>query len=68
MSLRGFHILFISLATLFCAFFAYWAFFMNGDQREVMIDVIGWVCAIGVIAFPVYGVYFYKKAKNILTK
>lgn len=67
MSLRGFHILFISLATLFCAFFATWAFFLYDAPRELMIDVIGWVCAVGVLAFPIYGVYFYRKAKHILS-
>lgn len=67
MSLRGFHILFITVATLFCAFFAFWAFFLSGANHDKMIDVLGWVCATGVIAFPVYGIYFYRKAKNILS-
>jgi len=66
MSLRGFHIIFITFTTLLCAGFAVWALYLYDSPREITIDIIGWVCAAGVLLFPAYGIYFYRKAKHIL--
>jgi len=67
MSIRGFHIIFITLATLFCAFFAVWALYLYDAPRETTMDVLGWICAAGVLIFPIYGIYFYKKAKHLIS-
>lgn len=65
MSLRAFHIVFVTVCTLLCAFLAVWAFGFAAD-RTAIITVLGVVGAIGVVGMPVYGVYFYRKARNIL--
>lgn len=65
MSLRAFHIVFVTVSTLLCLFFAVWAF---GFSREsgAIITVLGVVGVIGSLGMPVYGVFFYRKARNIL--
>lgn len=64
MSLRAFHIVFVTVATLLCAFLAVWAF-RFAENRDAMITVLGAVGALGVFAMPVYGVYFLRKARNL---
>lgn len=66
MSIRGFHLLFICLATVFCAAVAVWAFAIGADDLGVFVKVMGAVCALLAVVLPVYGVYFYRKAKNLL--
>ena len=60
MSLRGFHILFITLAILMSAGCAWWAF-ANG-----IAPVFGAGCVVVAIGLAVYGVYFLKKSKNLI--
>jgi len=57
MSLRSFHIVFISVATLLFALLGVWGF--NANEQGVMILGI-----IGLLIIPVYGVYFLKKSKQ----
>jgi type IV secretory pathway TrbL component len=64
MSIRGFHLFFISLASVFCALVAIWAFVVGAD--DVLLKVVGGLCALAALVLPVYGVYFYRKAKNLL--
>lgn len=61
MSLKGFHIFFIFLATLLAIGFAAWSL-MN--QTAVPVGICSAVLALGLI---VYGVWFVKKSKNIIT-
>lgn len=65
MSLRAFHIVFVTVSTLLFAFLAFWAFGLTRD-REGIATFLGVLGVIGVLGMPVYGVYFYRKAKNIL--
>jgi len=64
MSIRGFHLFFISLASVFCALVAIRAFVVGAD--DVLLKVVGGLCALAALVLPVYGVYFYRKAKNLL--
>jgi len=66
MSLRGFHIVFISLTTILCVFMAVWAFRLAPGDAGVAAPILGVVGVIGAIGFPVYGVYFYRKAKKLI--
>ena len=61
MSLKGFHVFFIILATLLAIGFAAWSL-MN--QTAVPVGICSAVLALGLI---VYGVWFVKKSKNIIT-
>ena len=61
MSLKGFHIVFIALSVLLTAGFAYWSF-----ANETAIPV-GIGSAILSVALVIYGIYFIKKSRNIIT-
>ncbi|MGB1129968.1 MAG: hypothetical protein ACPG4K_07955 [Haloferula sp.] len=65
MSLRSFHIVFVTIATLMFAFLAVWAFAF-AEPRDGVATGLGVLGIIGSLGMPVYGVYFYKKARNIL--
>ena len=66
MSLRGFHIVFITLSTLLCLFLAVWAFGFAPVDAGAIAPVLGVIGIIGTIGLPVYGVYFYRKARNLV--
>ena len=65
MSLRAFHIVFVTVSTLLFAFLALWAFVLAAD-RTAMVTALGIVSVAGLLGMPVYGVYFYKKVRNIV--
>lgn len=65
MSLRSFHIVFVTVTTLMFAFLAVWAFGF-AQERDVVVNGLGILGAIGLVGMPIYGVYFYRKARNIL--
>ncbi len=64
MSLKGFHIIFITLATLLCVFVVLWAFVLE-DTATLWLKVFGGSCALAAVILPIYGVRFYRKAQNI---
>lgn len=64
MSLRAFHIVFITIATLLCVFMALWAFLFA--ESRVAAIILGTVGILGAVALPLYGVSFYRKASKIL--
>lgn len=66
MSLRGFHIVFITLTTVLCVFLALWAFLWAPNNAGLAGPILGAVGVLGSIGFPVYGVYFYRKAKHLI--
>lgn len=64
MSLKGFHILFITISTLLCIFVVLWAF-VFASYSEMSLKVFGGVCAVMAIILPVYGIRFYRKSREI---
>lgn len=64
MSLKGFHIVFITVSTLLFGFLILWSFLLAGeaDSASRAMRVSG---IVGILLLPVYGVYFLKKAKRI---
>ncbi len=65
MSLRTFHIVFVTVSTLLFVFLAVWAFgFARGS--DAVVTGLGVLGVIGTLGMPAYGVYFYRKARNIL--
>ena len=64
MSLKGFHIVFVTVSTLLCVFLALWAFLFAPEQ-SAMVLALGSVGALGALVMPVYGVYFYRKINRI---
>ena len=65
MSLRAFHIVFVTVSTLLFAFLAVWAFAFATD-RTATITALGVTAVIGTLVMPVYGVFFYRKVRKIL--
>ncbi len=64
MSLKGFHIVFVTVSTLLCVFLALWAFLLAADSGGVTF-AIGLVGVLGAVSLPIYGVYFYRKITRI---
>ena len=60
MSLRGFHIFFISLVTLFSFLIAVALFVMGFDPR------FGTACAAFGVMIAVYGVWFIRKSRKLI--
>ena len=63
MSLKGFHILFITLSTLLCVFVVLWAFVLTA-HADTALRIFGGVCAVIGVILPVYGVNFYRKSRE----
>lgn len=60
MSLKGFHIVFVTVSTLLCMFLALWAFVLT-FEKSGMVTALGIVGVTGALLLPVYGTYFYRK-------
>ncbi len=60
MSLKGFHIVFVTVSTLLCVFLALWSFVFAADKSGIIL-ALGIVGAAGAVIMPVYGVCFYRK-------
>jgi Na+/proline symporter len=64
MSLKSFHIVFVTVCTLLFTFLSLWSFLISPDKTGV-IGGIGYVGIVGIILTLIYGVYFMRKAKRI---
>ena len=64
MSLKSFHIVFVSVSTLLCVFMALWAFVLAPESSAIH-TALGVVGVAGALLMPVYGVCFYRKAARI---
>lgn len=64
MSLKGFHIVFVTVSTLLCVFLALWSFVLSPEPSG-MATALGVVGIVGAILMPVYGVCFYRKFARI---
>lgn len=64
MSLKGFHIVFVTVSTLLCLFLALWAFLL-APEGTATTGVVGTIGVAGSLLLPAYGVYFYRKITRI---
>ncbi len=64
MSLKGFHLVFVTVSTLLCAFLALWSFVL-APEKSGMVTALGIVGVAGSLLMPAYGVYFYRKITRI---
>lgn len=64
MSLKGFHIVFVSVCTLLFTFLALWSLVFV-PERSLALTVLGGVGVAGALLMPVYGVSFYRKISKI---
>ncbi len=65
MSLRSFHIVFITLVTLFFAAFAAWGFLVGLQQDAKFWNPVSWISVVTSLAVLAYGLYFISKAKKL---
>ena len=65
MSLRGFHIFFVTVVTLFFAGVAVWGWTVGPSQDASFWNIVAIVSTITAVITPIYGVYFIKKAKQL---
>jgi hypothetical protein len=64
MSLKGFHIVFVTVSTLLFVFLAFWAFIYM-QEASTLTRVLGGIGLAGAALMPIYGVRFYRKATRL---
>ncbi len=65
MSLKHFHIFFITVSFLFLSYFAYWnmqAYQVSQDQTDLMLAL---VAAGSLLPLSIYAVWFFKKLRKL---
>lgn len=65
MSLKAFHILFVTLSTLLAIWFSIWSFGQHVAGAGTLYLVLGACGALLVVALIVYGIWFLKKMKDV---
>jgi len=64
MSLKSFHLVFVTVCILLFAFLTLWSLVLS-PESSAMISALGYVGIGGIVLMAVYGVYFYRKAQRI---
>ena len=64
MSLKSFHLVFVTVSTLLFAFLTLWSFVLS-PESSAMTTALGYVGIAGAILMLAYGVFFYRKAQRI---
>lgn len=64
MSLKGFHLVFVTVASVLFAFLILWSFVIT-NETSPWADALGYIGIAGLILMPFYGVYFLRKAREI---
>jgi hypothetical protein len=65
MSLRAFHLFFISLSAVMAAFCAAWAFSQFRADHQFIYAIGSVVSAISVAGLAIYGAAFQRKTRNL---
>ena len=66
MSIKGFHLIFIAIAALFCAGFGVWALFLDDHSTGSGVKVFGGITLVASAVLIVYGFHFRRKSKDII--
>ncbi|HUF61313.1 MAG TPA: hypothetical protein VMN36_04505 [Verrucomicrobiales bacterium] len=66
MSLKGFHIVFITVSVLLTLGFSWWCLSIPESGREPVVTWMGYGSAAGCVALLVYGIWFVRKARSII--
>jgi hypothetical protein len=64
MSIKSFHLVFVTVSTLLCLFLVLWAFAFTVETSTIA-TILGVVGVLGAVLMPIYGVYFYRKHNRI---
>ncbi len=65
MSLKYFHMIFVTVVTLFCLGFAAWCFLSPDAPQTTAYHVAGAAGIVGAVLALVYGVWVWKKLKKV---
>ena len=65
MSLKAFHIFFVSISTLFAIGFGWWAIREYSVHHEMMSLIFGSASLVGAVALVIYGRWFLRKLKGV---
>lgn len=65
MSLKSFHLFFITLSTLMSILAAVYCLVLIGSNGGTMVTATGWGCVGLAVILPVYGFRFYQKLKTL---
>jgi hypothetical protein len=60
MSIKGFHIVFVTVSTLLFVFLALWSFVLAPELSGIT-TTLGIVGCVGALLMPIYGICFYRK-------
>ncbi|MDB4353693.1 hypothetical protein N9Z02_00145 [Akkermansiaceae bacterium] len=66
MSIKGFHLIFICIAALFCIAFGLWALFIEQGESGKEVTFFGIFTLVAAMGLFAYAIRFYRKAKNII--
>lgn len=61
MSLKGFHLVFVTVASLLFAFLVLWGFVIAAEDDN-WATTMGLIGVLGLVAMPLYARYFLRKA------
>jgi uncharacterized RDD family membrane protein YckC len=64
MSLKGFHIVFVSVCLVLFVFFIVWGFLLAPDKSALATGT-GISGIVGTLLLPVYAGYFIRKARRL---
>jgi len=65
MSLKAFHVLFVSVCTVFCVGFGVWAIFDYRESGEKASLIWGVLSLLAAVALVWYGRWFLRKLKGV---
>jgi hypothetical protein len=64
MSLRNFHIVFVTVSSLLFAFLTLWSFFF-APEKSSLTHTIGITGIVGLVLMLAYGIYFLRKTRQL---
>lgn len=64
MSLKGFHIVFVTVSLLLFTFLMLWGFLL-APEKSSFSTAMGVTGIVGFVLMPFYGFYFLRKARRI---
>lgn len=64
MSLRNFHIVFVSVSSALFAFLTLWSFLL-ADEKSNLTQTIRITGIAGLVLMLVYGIYFLRKTRQL---
>jgi hypothetical protein len=64
MSLRNFHLIFVSVSSALFAFLTLWSFFF-AHEKSSLTHTIGITGIAGLVLMLAYGIYFLRKTRQL---